>query len=155
MRGLWVLIHAIGFVLWLGGGMASMVAGVTAKAFAPAERLAVYRAVARAHKVLVGPGALFVVISGLALAMPLARAGRMAGPGVAWLNTMMGAGLVGAVVVLFFSVPAAARLGRLDLDPRGELRESFAGLRKRQAIVATIGGLLGIIALIAATVGRY
>jgi uncharacterized protein (DUF58 family) len=97
----------------------------------------------------------FVVLSGLALLMPLMRVGALAGPDAGWLHTMLGAGLLGALVVLFFSVPTAARLGRLVVDPRGELPESFAGLRKRQAIVATIGGLLGIVALIAATVGRY
>jgi hypothetical protein len=155
MHGVWVLVHVMGFVLWLGGGVASMVSGVAAKKFAPAERLAVYRAVGRIHKALIAPGALFVVLSGIVLLMPLMRAGALAGPGAAWLHTMLGAGLLGALIVLFFSVPTANRLARLVVDPRGELPESFAGLRKRQAIVATIGGALGIVALIAATVGRY
>jgi len=42
MRGFWLLVHVIGFTLWLGGGIATMVAGITAKALAPAERLAAY-----------------------------------------------------------------------------------------------------------------
>ena len=31
MRGFWLLVHVLGFTLWLGGGIATMVAGVTAK----------------------------------------------------------------------------------------------------------------------------
>ena len=150
MRGFWLLVHFVGFTLWLGGGIASMVAGVTAKRFAPAERLAVYRTIGRIHRLLVAPGALFVVISGMVLLMPLMKAGGMAPA----LNTMMAAGLLGAIVALFFSVPTAGRLSRLTVDARGELPEPFAGLRKRQAIVATIAGALGIVALIAGAMVR-
>jgi len=150
MRGFWFLVHFVGFTLWLGGGIASMVAGVTAKSFAPAERLAVYRAVGRIHRLLVAPGALFVVISGMVLLVPLMRAGAMPPS----LNAMMGAGLLGAIVALFFSVPTAGRLSRLTVDARGELPEAFAGLRKKQAIVATIAGALAIVALVAGTVVR-
>ena len=39
MRGLWLFIHVIGFTLWLGGGIATMVAGVSAKSFEPGPRL--------------------------------------------------------------------------------------------------------------------
>lgn len=154
MRGFWLLVHAVGYILWLGGGLASMVAGVTAKRFGASERLAVYKATARVHKALIAPGALFVVISGLLLIVPLMRSGAFARGDSAWLHMMSGAGLLGALIVLFASLPTAAKLGRLELDPRGEMPESFARLRKRQAIVATIGGALGITALIAGTVMR-
>ena len=40
MRGFWLLVHVLGFTLWLGAGIATMIAGLTAKRFAPAERLA-------------------------------------------------------------------------------------------------------------------
>src|SRR2546430_10417415 len=42
-HGFWLLVHVLGFTLWLGGGIATMVAGVTAKRFAPAERLRAYQ----------------------------------------------------------------------------------------------------------------
>src|SRR6266568_2732355 len=63
-HGLLLFAHVFGFVLWLGGGMASMVVGVTAKNFAPDERLAAYRATGKVQTRLVGPGALVVVLSG-------------------------------------------------------------------------------------------
>jgi hypothetical protein len=63
-------------------------------------------------------------------------------------------GLLGAVVAVGVVTPTAARLGRLELDPRGELPESFAGLRRRQAIFATLAGVLALGALIAGTIAR-
>src|SRR5436189_690074 len=70
MRGFWVLVHVLGFTLWLGGGIATMVAGVSAKGFAPAERLAAYKLIGAIQRMLVGSGAMAVLLSGLVLAMP-------------------------------------------------------------------------------------
>jgi hypothetical protein len=148
MRAFWLLVHFVGFTLWIGGGLATMVTGVAAKSFTPAERLAAYRAIGRVQRLLIAPGAVFAVVSGFVLIMPLMAAGGL-GPK---LHVMMSAGVVGAIFSLFFSLPTANRLARLTLDPRGELPEAFAGLRKRQAIVATIAGALAIVALVAGTV---
>ena len=150
MHGFWLLIHILGFTLWLGGGLATMIAGVTAKGFAPEQRLAAYRLTSAVQRILVGPGAVAVVVSGLALSMRFMTPGGVPG----WLMLMMLAGLLGALVALTVSVPTAARLGRLELDPRGELPESFAALRKRQVVTASIAGGMGLIALIAGTVLR-
>jgi hypothetical protein len=71
-----------------------------------------------------------------------------------YINMMMANGILGAIVLAGFSVPTASKLGALELDARGELPESFARLRKRQAIVATIAGLFGILALFGGTIIR-
>ena len=151
MHGFWLLVHNIGYSLWLGAGIASMVAGVTAKGMAPSDRLNVYRVTSTIQRVLVGPGALATLVSGLVLAMGFMKSG--AAPN--WMNAMMGFGLLGALVTIGLSVPAAAKLGRLDVDARGELPEVFPALRKRLVITATIGGGLGLLAMIAATVWRF
>ena len=52
------------------------------------------------------------------------------------------------------SVPTAAKLARLDVDPRG-LPEAFQVLRKRQIFAATIAGGFGLIAMFAVTLGRW
>src|SRR2546422_6731480 len=70
MRGFWLLVHVLGFTLWLGGGIATMVAGVSAKRFAPAERLSAYKLIGAIQRILVGPGAMAVLLSGLLLSMP-------------------------------------------------------------------------------------
>ena len=67
---------------------------------------------------------------------------------------MQGLGLLGAIVAIAIVTPTAARLGRLELDPRGDLPEAFAGLRRRQAIFATIAGVFALLALAAGTLFR-
>lgn len=150
MRGVWMLVHFLGFTLWLGGGIATMVAGVTAKGFAPAERLKAYKLIGAVQRLVVGPGALGVVLSGIMLSSAYMRSGAMPG----WLNVMMGAGLLGALTAIAISVPTAARLARLQVDASGELPPAFHALRKKQAIVATIAGCLGLVAMFAGTLGR-
>src|SRR2546426_4248349 len=66
MRGFWLLVHVLGFTLWLGGGIATMVAGISAKSFTPAERLKAYKLIGAIQRLLVGPGAIAVVVSGIA-----------------------------------------------------------------------------------------
>ncbi len=55
MRGVWLLVHVLGFTLWLGGGIATMVAGVTAKRLGPAERLSAYKLIGPIQRPLGGP----------------------------------------------------------------------------------------------------
>jgi len=150
MRGVWLFLHFMGFAAWLGGGLAMMLAGITAKHFPPEERLAVYRATSVVARNLIGPGALLVLVSGFVLSLPFFTAGSVPG----WLIAMQGLGLVGAIVAIGIVTPTAARMGRLELDPRGELPESFAGLRRRQVMFATVAGILALLALIAGTVFR-
>lgn len=150
MRGVWLFLHYMGFAAWMGAGLATMLAGITAKSFPPAERLAVYRASGAVARALVGPGALLTLVSGFVLSFPYFKTAMVPG----WLIAMQGTGLLGALIAIAVATPTAARLERLELDPRGELPESFAALRKRQAIFATMGGVFAIIALLTGTVLR-
>src|SRR2546425_7150482 len=147
MRGFWLLVHGLGFTLWLGGGIATMVAGVSAKGFAPAERLAAYKLIGAIQRMLVGPGAMAVLLSGLVLAMPYMKQGAVPG----WMGLMMIAGILGALAAVAISVPTAAKLARLEVDARGGLPEAFQALRKRQIFAATIAGTFGLIAMFAVT----
>ena len=150
MRGFWMLVHVLGFTLWLGGGLATMVAGVTAKRMAPAERLAGYKLIGAVQRILVAPGALAVVLSGVILGMPFMKSGGVP----PWMALMMAAGVLGAIGAVAISVPTAAKLARLEPDARGELPDAFQRLRKRQILAATIAGALGLIAMGAGTLGR-
>jgi hypothetical protein len=151
MKGLWLFVHVIGFVAWLGGGLGVMLAGITAKYFPADQRLAVYRIMSVVTRNLIGPGAVLVVLSGLILSVPYFKNATVP----SWLMAMQTFGLLGAIVAVAIVTPTAARLGRLELDPRGELPESFAGLRRRQAIFATVAGILALLALLSGTVFRY
>jgi uncharacterized membrane protein YidH (DUF202 family) len=150
MRGIWLFLHYMGFAAWLGGGLAMMLAGITAKHFPPEERLAVYRATSVVARNLIGPGALLVLVSGFVLSLPFFKTATVP----SWLMAMQALGLVGAIVAIGIVTPTAARMGRLEVDPRGELPESFAGLRKRQSVFATVAGVFALLALLAGTVMR-
>jgi len=145
------LVHVLGFTLWLGGGIATMVAGVSAKGFAAAERLAAYKLIGAIQRMLVGPGAMAVLLSGLVLAMPYMKQGAVPG----WMGLMMIAGILGALGAVTISVPTAAKLARLELDARGGLPEAFQMLRKRQILAATIAGGFGLIAMFSVTLGKW
>lgn len=151
MRGLWMLIHVLGFTLWLGGGIATMVAGVSAKRFGARERLAAYKLIGAVQRLLVGPGALAVILSGLLMSGPLMKQGAVA----PWMGLMMVSGILGGIIALAISVPTAARLARLEPELGGELPAAFQRLRKRQILAATAAGTLGLIAMFAATLGRW
>jgi hypothetical protein len=150
MRGFWLFVHVMGFTAWLGGGLAVMLSGITAKYFPPEQRLTVYRVMSVVSRNLIGPGAVLVVVSGFVLSVPYFKSATAP----SWLLAMQGLGLLGAIVAIFIVTPVAARLGRLELDPRGELPEAFAGLRKRQAIFATVAGVFALLALISGTIFR-
>jgi uncharacterized membrane protein YidH (DUF202 family) len=150
MRGLWLFLHVMGFVAWLGGGLAIMLAGITAKHFPPEQRLAVYRVTSVVARNLIGPGAVLVVLSGFILSVPYFKDATVP----SWLMAMQSLGLFGAIVAIAIVTPTAARMGRLEVDARGELPESFAALRRRQAIFATLAGVLALAALLAGTFFR-
>lgn len=150
MSGFWLFLHVIGFVAWLGGGLAVMLSGITAKHFPPEQRLAVYRIMAVITRNLVGTGAVLEVVSGFVLSVPYFKGATVP----TWLMAMQLLGFMGAIVAIAIVVPTAARLGRLELDPRGELPEAFARLRRRQAIFATLAGVFALLALVAGTVFR-
>lgn len=150
MKGLWLFLHVMGVVAWLGGGLAVMLSGITAKHFPPDQRLAVYRVMSVVSRNLIGPGAVLVVVSGFVLSVPYFQSATAP----TWLMAMQLLGLVGAIVAIAIVTPVAARLGRLELDPRGELPESFVGLRRRQAIFATVAGIFALLALLSGTVFR-
>ena len=151
MRGFWLLVHVLGFTLWLGGGIATMVAGVTAKRLGTAERLTAYKIIGAVQRMLVAPGAIAVVLSGFILARPYMEAGQVPG----WLGAMMGAGFLGALGAVAISVPTAAKLARLEPGPGGQMPEAFQRLRQRQILAASIAGALGLVAMFAVTLGRW
>ncbi|HVH67566.1 MAG TPA: hypothetical protein VM716_06825 [Gemmatimonadales bacterium] len=150
MRGFWLLVHVLGFTLWLGGGIATMVAGVTAKRLGTVERLSAYKLIGAIQRLLVGPGAVAVVLSGLFLAQPYMKQGVVP----VWLGLMMVSGIIGAIGAVAISVPTAAKLARLEPDAAGQLPAAFVTLRKRQIVAATIAGTFGLIAMFAVTLGR-
>jgi hypothetical protein len=149
---LWLFLHLLGFSMWLGGGLASMVAGIAAKREGREGLGAIVRSQAAAWKAIVAPGALLTVLSGLILTFSVVgRTAELAGFNP-WLGVMQGAGLLGALLVLLIGLPTAARLARLD--PMGQGAAHFDELRTRQKIVASVSGTLALVALVAGAMVR-
>jgi hypothetical protein len=147
---LWLFLHLLGFTLWLGGAIASMVIGIAAKQEERHGLGAVVRAQSKLTKTAIAPGALLTVLSGLLLTFQLSGS-ELAGFSL-WLVIMQGAGVLAALLTLLIALPTAARLGRLD--PLGEGARYFDELRQRQRIVASIAGTLGLVALFAGAMLR-
>jgi hypothetical protein len=145
---LWLFLHLLGFVLWMGGGIASMFAGIAAKSEDRACLGAVARAQSAVQRIVIGPGALLTVLSGLMLTFAMTG---MAGVSV-WLMVMQGTGLVAALLTLFVGVPTASRLARLD--PTGPDGAYFDELRNRQKVVGLVWGVLALVALVGGAMVR-
>ncbi|HLS48280.1 MAG TPA: hypothetical protein VK012_07150 [Gemmatimonadales bacterium] len=150
MTGLWLFLHFLGFVMWIGGGFASMHAGLAGKGEPRAGLGAITRAQARVQKMVIAPGALLVVLSGLILTMRFM--GAMTTAMSPWLMAMQGAGLVGALITLMIGLPTASKLSRID--PEGQTSAYFDDLRKRMRISASLAGALALFALVAGVIYR-
>ena len=152
MIKLWLFLHILGFALWIGGAVASMVAGVSAKAEGRDGLGVVARAQAAIQKALIAPGALLTVLSGLILTFRVtARTGELVGFNL-WLVLMQAAGIVGALVALLISLPTASKLARLD--PAGQHAAYFDELRARQKVTSSIAGILALAALVGGVMVR-
>jgi hypothetical protein len=150
MSGIWLFLHFLGFVMWIGGGFASMHAGLGAKGESRAGLGAITRAQARIQKAVIAPGALLAVLSGLILTMRFM--GAMTTAMSPWLMAMQGAGLIGALITLLIGLPTASRLARVD--PEGQTAAYFDELRGRMRVAASVAGVLALFALVAGVAYR-
>jgi hypothetical protein len=148
----WLFLHLLGFTMWLGGALASMVAGIAGKREDRAGLGTIARTQTAVHKTLIAPGALLTVLSGLILTFSVAgRTGELVGFNL-WLIIMQVAGIIAALLVLLIGLPTAAKIARLD--PTGPGGPYFDELRQRQKIVASIAGSFGLLALVAGALVR-
>jgi hypothetical protein len=145
MNRLWLFLHLLGFTMWLGGAIASMVIAIAAKREDRHGLGAVVRSQAKLQKMAIAPGALLTVLSGILLTFSVG--GDELGGFSIWLLIMQGAGIIAALLTLFIALPTATKLG--VLDPMGNGAAYFDELRQRQRIVASIAGTFGVVALFA------
>lgn len=150
MNRLWLFLHLIGFTIWIGGGLAAMVAGIAARDEDRASLGAVVRSQAAIHRMLMLPGAALTVLSGLVLTFRVT--GAYAGVNT-WLVVMQGTGILAALIVLMVGIPTMARIARID--PTGPHAAAFDDLRSRHRVVASVSGLLALIALLAGAMMRF
>lgn len=144
-------LHLLGQALWIGGGIAAMTLAIATRGEDSAVKAGVYRLLARVHGVVIAPGALITVLSGLWLTMGMARRGEGAELGEPGLATMQVAGIIAGILVLFIALPTSNLLSRVaEPDEKGQLPPAFERLRKRQAVVSSVAGGLAVLALLGA-----
>lgn len=148
-----LFIHFLGSALWIGGAIAAMVVALDARTEDIMVRAGAFRLLVPVHTLVIAPGALLALASGILLTMQLMTGDAsqlMAAPRI-WI--MQGAGLVGGLMVLFISLPTAVKMGGLAMpDASGSFPRSFERYRKRQAIVSSVAGALAVISLFAGVV---
>lgn len=144
-------LHLLGQALWIGGAIAAMVIAVASRGEQAPVRAAVFRLLARVHSVVIAPGALLTVLTGLWLTMSMARQGmgaRLGEPGIAAMQLF---GLLGGLLALVVGLPTAASLARAaEPGPDGNVPPVFERLRKRQAVVSSVAGMMAVMALVGA-----
>jgi hypothetical protein len=143
------LAHILGFVLWLGGGLGTMVIGLRSKVEDRAHTDVLIRTLHRLQRNLILPGVLLTVASGLYLSMPRMQTGAL----TAWLMLMQGCGIVAALLFFFVIRPASSRLATMSAV--GEQASRFDALRKRAAMGGMITGLLGFLALLGGVMHKF
>jgi hypothetical protein len=146
---LWLFLHFLGQVLWLGAGLGSMVYGIVGKKEPGPVLAGIARGQVAVHKLLIAPGAFLVLLSGVMLSLQM-YGSAMSGPApTVWMATMQGAGLLGSLIVLAFGLPTISRLGRVS--PEGPTAPLYLAIRKRHVTISILSGTLGLIALLAAS----
>lgn len=151
MIKLMLLLHILGFVLWMGGAFANMVSSIAARKDDRSALGPLIRAQASITGTMVGPGAGVTVVTGLILTFKMFGTAQPAPSG--WIMIMQGAGLIAGIIVLAFCIPAAGRLRRMD--PLGPQAATFDALRGRERVVGSISGLLALIALLGGVMARF
>lgn len=143
------LAHVLGFVLWLGGGLGTMIIGIASKSEDRVHVDALLRSLYRIQSKLMLPGVILTLLSGLYLSMPRMQTGAL----TAWLMLMQGSGLVAALLFFFVVRPTTTRLAAMSAV--GEQAGRFDALRKRAATSGMIAGTLGLLALLGGVMHKY
>jgi uncharacterized membrane protein len=152
LTGLFLFLHVLGVVLWLGLGItlpfitgpASREENLEVAAFA-------YEAADRLTRTLGLSGMILTLVGGVGLTMTMGFHWFRPFPNH-WLFQMQVLGILSVVVGVLYQVPLAGRLAReaRASAEAGARTETFAKYRKRHAIVGSvIGGLLLIVLVLA------
>lgn len=151
MSPLWLSLHLIGFTAWMGALLAVLAMDSATTREDPAALGLVARLEAAAYRLLVGPGAMLTVVSGMILTLQMYGEATSVGLSTE-LMLMQGLGLVAALVALVVSVPTASRVARLE--PVGPSAALFAQLRRRLRLSDWVTLVLSMLSLVAGAMGR-
>ena len=154
MRALWVFLHLLGGVLWIGGGLAAMVVSIASRPLGRPEQGVVARLIAVIYARMIAPGAGMIVLSGLFLTMTYMGAMNRGDLQIAispWIMAMQGLGLLGAAIVFAVALPSVSKLARLDPVAHAD---AFDALRTRQRMAGMAASACAFVSLMAGALYR-
>ena len=151
LRGLFLFLHLLGIVLWLGlsvalpfvTGRAVRDEGLDTVAFA-------YRVSDRLRRTLGLAGVLLTLVGGIGLVVINPGYGWFQPFPNHWLFQMEILGFASAAAALAYQLPLGRKLAREAgrSAERGELTEDFGRYRKRNAVVGSVVGLVLLILVV-------
>ncbi len=144
-------IHYLGVTMWIGGWLAAVLMSSGVRGESPQVRVRVAALVARVQTVLVGPGALITVGSGILWTMALAGGGAVENR-VAPIGTsvMTGAGILGGILIAVLAIPSALKLKAVSVSSNdGRVLPVFERQERRLNVVSAVAGVCALISLFA------
>lgn len=149
MMALVYFAHIFGFVLWMGGGLASGVIGKRTLVEDRAHIDTLIRTLRGLQGRIMLPGVILTLASGLYLSMPRMQTGAL----TAWLMLMQTCGILAALVFFFVVRPTTGRLSTMSAV--GEDAGRFDALRKRAAMAGMLAAVLGLLAMIGGVMHKF
>ena len=127
-----------------------MLIEINARREAVDVRVAVFRLLRQVQTMIVGLGSLTTLGSGVMWSMSMAQdAGANGASATVGTWIMVGAGLVGGVLVLLVVVPTAVKLEGLAVTTDdGALLPAFEYYRRRQRVVSSVAATLALLSLL-------
>jgi hypothetical protein len=137
--------------MWIGGWFVVLVLAAAERGESSQVRATLFGLVARAHTVVMVPGALLTLGSGIVWSMAIVGAGdvqaRVAPLGV---GVMTAAGFVGGLLIAFVALPSAVQLKAVAFPTAdGKMLPVFERQRKRLIAASTVAGVLAVVSLFA------
>lgn len=144
--------HYLGIALWIGGWLAAAVIASGSRGAPVQVRVSVAFLLARVHTVVIAPGMLLSLGSGILWSMAIASGGgvesRIAPLG-AWVMT--GLGLVGGIIVAALALPSALKLRAVAISgAEGQVHPVFESQWRRLQTASAVAGVCALASLLAA-----
>ncbi len=144
--------HYLGIAMWLGGWLTAAVVASGSRGDSQQVSVRVTALLTRVHAMIIAPGALLTVGSGILWSMAIAGGGgvesRIAPIG-AWIMTVLG--VLGGLLVAFVALPTALKLKSVAVTRAdGQVLPAFEKQKRRLEIVSAVAGLCALASLFAA-----